>query len=127
MSTIFRALSLIPKFRQHSLSGRSNSAFNEISLSRRKKPSLGILVYLTLISITCSSKGFVEFLTSQPLQFTLNSLTLVRTHGNEKKTTEKQKNKKKQTTTEKPKKYHIHYFCGGLDRPFRKIPKFLFK
>ena len=77
LSTIFRALSLSLKFRQHSLSGRFNSVFYEISLRPRKKPCLGILVYLTFISITCSSKGFVEFLTSQPSQLTINSLTLV--------------------------------------------------
>ena len=44
LSTTFWALSLSPKFRQHSLIGRSNSAFYEISLRRRKKPFLGILV-----------------------------------------------------------------------------------
>ena len=44
LNTTFWALSLSPKFRQHSLIGRSNSAFYEISLRRRKKPFLGILV-----------------------------------------------------------------------------------
>ena len=35
LSTIFRALSLGLKFRQHSLTGRSNSVFYEISLRQR--------------------------------------------------------------------------------------------
>ena len=122
LSTIFQALSPSLKFRQHSLSGRSNSVFYEVSLRRRKKPFLGIPIYLTFNSITCSSKGFAEFLTSQPSQFTLNSLTLVWTHGNKTKQNKqpnkkldnktKQNKTKKQTTTEKPKKkkYPTHHF-----------------
>ena len=96
LSTIFQALSPSLKFRQHSLSGRSNSVFYEISLRRRKKPFLGIPIYLTFNSITCSSKGFAEFLTSQPSQFTLNSLTLVWTHGNKTKQNKTKQNKTKQ-------------------------------
>ena len=50
------------------------------------------------------------------------------TKQNKTKQTTKQKIKKqnktkKQTITEKPKKkYPTHHFCGGLERPFRKIP-----
>ena len=130
LSTIFQALSPSLKFRQHSLSGRSNSVFYEISLRRRKKPFLGIPIYLTFNSITCSSKGFAEFLTSQPSQFTLNSLTLVWTHGNKTKQNKqpnkklenktKQNKTKKQTTTEKPKKNTPHTTLWWFGKTFPK-------